>query len=256
MYLLVCDETNLQELEHVKFFIYGGLLVDADAVGSLSEQLEKIRQDHGFEGGDSLKFRAGSRPRHISRKDWDCAKGKTLQACLDHDVRLVAVLVHHKITLNDRQIGWQLNHILAVYNAFLKRAQDVGLLIMDRLPNGSEYELMSDRFRFGSETPWGHRRRYSQVVGYAATCDGASHLASATDVTLGTLGYCVNERRDDRMGRPRELFSSYIAPMLCRCPVGSAVRNWGLTLSPLQPRAYSDDYRELEHHLKSLGLDS
>lgn len=254
MYLLVCDETNLRELGHVKLFIYGGLLVHADAVGSLSEQIEKVRQAHGFEAGDSLKFAVGSRPEHVSRPAWNAAKGETLQACLDHDVRLVAVLVHHRITLDDQRIGWQLNLVLGVYNALLKREQDAGWLIMDRLPNGSEYELMRERFRFGSETPRGQRRRYPHVVGYSATCDGASHLASATDVALGTLGYCVNERRGEWMERPRELFSSYITPMLGRSSVGDAVWGWGLTLSPIQPRAYSDDYRELRQHLGSLGL--
>jgi hypothetical protein len=38
-------------------------------------------------------------------------------------------------------------------------------------------------------------------MGLASTCDGASHLASITDILVGSFRYCVNEPDKDVAGK-------------------------------------------------------
>lgn len=254
VYLMYADETNLEELGHTKFFIYGGLMIGVDAVEDLSTQIDNIRERHDFSPEDSLKFQAGSRPRHIDRDAWNTAKGEVVDACCDAGANFVAVLVHHRIARNkrDKLVEWQLNTLLGEFNLALHERDDVGIFLMDRLADGSEYRLMSDRFRRGSETTWGKPRTYPRVVAYASTCDGASHLSSAQDIVLGTFGYCVNERRAE-MTRPSELMEK-LAPLIRRSPHTGEVWDWGVMFNPRQSPWYGVEYFALRRHLKNLGI--
>ena len=62
MYLLYCDETNLEERAG-DFLIYGGLMIGADQVLNLSLSLDALRHEHDVPPEYSLKFNPG--PRHF-----------------------------------------------------------------------------------------------------------------------------------------------------------------------------------------------
>ena len=253
------DETNLTESRNAKFFIYGGLVVSAEVAGSLSHEIGLIRVEHGFRSSDPLKFRKGSREAHISVADWNDAKDRTIEACRDHGAYLVAALVLHGITRNrrDHLFRWQLDPILQVFNReVLGEHDDVGIFVMDRL-GGNEYALMKEKFSGYDVTRMGQPRLYPNIVGYASTCDGASYLASATDVVLGTLGYCVNEQGDRQA--PRELFPK-IEPLIWRRQAGDRHLMWGhgLILKPdlIKSQAYQAEYEQLKRHVRSLSKQS
>jgi len=149
MYVMFCDETNLDPSQRARFFIYGGLIVSATAIGSLTDAIEGIRHDHGFQPDDSLKFQSSSRPGHVSQTAWNAAKGAVIAAARSHDARFTACLVLHNIARRQRDhlIDWQLNSVLSTFGQeFLGLHDDVGLVIMDRLGRQQEYPLMREKF--------------------------------------------------------------------------------------------------------------
>jgi hypothetical protein len=251
VYLLVCDETNLQPSQTVDFFVYGGLAVPADAAGRLSQRIAEIRQAHGFQSTDKLKHQNKAKPPHVAKADWDAAKGEVIAACRDHDVKLIACLIHHKIAANqkDNLIEWQLDTVLDVFNGtLLGQADDVGWVIIDRLGNGKEYDLLKTKFAKGASSKSGFWYPYPRIVGYAATCEVASHLASATDVVIGALGYCINQRR--MMAVPKQIFSA-ISPLIYR-PFDLPIWSFGLNLRPIKVQFYGPEYRSLKAHIDLL----
>jgi hypothetical protein len=134
---MVCDETNLDETERVRFFVYGGLIVPAEAIGELTERVGEIRQEHGFRPGDSLKFRTSSRPRTMSKASWTAAKTEVIEATEASGATLVACLVLHAIARRrrDKLVEWQLNTVLATFsNLLLEEVDDVGWVVRYWLP--------------------------------------------------------------------------------------------------------------------------
>src|ERR1039458_7755449 len=99
---MCCDETNAAPSKNVDFFVYGGLVLDADQLGPLTEDIARIRADAGFSANDSLKFRTSSRPEAIGQEEWTEAKAKTIASCRQHDAEFIACLIHHKIA---KEIG-------------------------------------------------------------------------------------------------------------------------------------------------------
>jgi hypothetical protein len=257
MYLMFADETNVDPTERVQFFIYGGLVVPMESAEPLTTAIGQVRSDKAFRLHDSLKYQGSTRPRHIERDTWNEAKSAVIEACRNHNVQFIACLVHHKIAERQREhlIDWQLNSLLNVFShQFLTGLEDYGVVLIDRIGRGQEYPLMREKFTRGGETPWGTRKTFPRIVAYGSTCDNASHLASAADIVLGTLAYCVNQQGD--LTRPRELFPK-IDPLIWRRRSGGKAVVWshGLILNPAQVKAqrYKDDYERLKRHIRTIS---
>jgi len=71
----------------------------------------------------------------------------------------------------------------------------VGIAFLDRLPVKNACQYLKEKFQVGLELDGGGTLRLENVVAYASTCDGASHLASMADILLGSFRYCVNGAR-------------------------------------------------------------
>lgn len=130
--------------------------------------------------------------------DWNDAKGEVIAACRTVGASFLAVVIHHDIAVSkkDKLIDWQLNTLLTKFdqNYLGSMYNDVGMVVMDRIENGREYAMMKEKFTQGGvgASP----RTFPRVISYAGTCDGASHIASAADIVLGTFAYLVNKRGD------------------------------------------------------------
>jgi hypothetical protein len=258
MKLMFCDETNLEPSVHTEFFVYGGLIVDADEIGPLSQEIDEIRGKRGFAWDDALKFRTGSRPTGMTIESWTQAKAETIAVCVKHGVTLVACLIHHQIAAARKEhlTDWQLNTILDVFNQrYLSDCDDFGMVIIDRIGRQQEYQLLREKFVAGGETPWGTPRLFSRIVAYAATCDGASHMASAADVVLGSLAFCVNHRHTESEVC-REIFES-LDSLIWRRQVGPRMEMFGsgIVLNPAQIKAakYQQEYDALKSYLRRLS---
>ena len=254
---MCCDESNAQPSKNVDFFVYGGLAISADKVGALSDDIGKIRREFGFNAESSLKFQSASRPSDLAHETWTLAKAATIDACVSHGAELIAVTIHHKIAESNKahMTEWQLNTCLVEFNRRLEARSDHGMVIIDRIPDRREYSILRDKFRLGGATPWGGSNMFDRVVSYSSTSDGASHLASATDVVVGSLAFCMNQRHGGA-GRCRVLYRS-IEPMMWdqddSSRSGPLPR--GLIFSPAQVKSlkYSLQYDELRKHLAQLS---
>jgi hypothetical protein len=159
--------------------------------------------------------------------------------------------VHHRLARKESLVDFQLNVVLDTFNRFLNHYHDSGFVILDRLPGRSEYDLMRSKFCDGGHTPWGVPKKWSSILGYASTCDRATHLGTATDVVIGTLGYCVNQRSDQTV--PKKLFPM-IEPLIWRRREGSSIWVDGLVHSPayIKVPTYAEEFKDLKRDLRKL----
>jgi hypothetical protein len=67
MYLLYCDETNLEERAG-DFFTYGGIAIPGDVAQALSQEIDDIRAKFGVPRDFRLKFNPG--PKHLSHDEF------------------------------------------------------------------------------------------------------------------------------------------------------------------------------------------
>jgi len=255
--IMCCDETNASPSKNVNFFVYGGLVVDADQLGPLSEDIAAIRIKSGFGADDSLKFRTASRPEALDRDEWTNSKSKTIKSCREHGAKFIACLILHQIAKGGAKetSTWQLNTCAEEFNRRLTNESDYGMVIIDRVADHREYKLLGKIFRTGGETPWGENREFTRIVSYSSTSDGASHLASATDIVLGSFAHCINHVDDETL-RCRDLFKS-LEQLFTESPEYSASsKNWeGLIFSPATVKIpkYSQQYEELKSYLSRLS---
>jgi hypothetical protein len=82
---------------------------------------------------------------------------------------------------------------------------------MDRLPKGSEFDYLSEKFTKGLSLPRGEAQALDRIVMFSSTCINASHVSSVMDIVLGTWRYCINQPKttaardnEDKEARCRE----------------------------------------------------
>ena len=235
MHLLLGDEADHEQQGRARFFVYGGLFVDAGNVAGLHASVEGIRLEIGLRATDPLKFATNNRPAHISQADYTEAKRRVIGAAHEHGARFSAQVTLHELARNvehDELVRRGANTILGCFNRFLAEdVNDYGLALLDRLPIDHEYRYLREKFQVGLTFPNGNRRSLDRIVGLSSTCEGASHLASVADIVLGSFRYCVNEPERDVAGRA--MFPS-IVQLMWHVRRGNIVylKNRGLVLRP------------------------
>ena len=144
------------------------------------------------------------------------------------------------------------NTLLGKFNEFLDRKQDVGIAVMDRLPVKDQFRYLKDRFQIGAEFPSGGTRRFENIIGYTASCDGASHLASMADILLGSFRHCVNEPAKGIANAA--IFPTLVRVMWHRKENGvKKFLEYGLTLRPekIKVEAHKNEYINLRKRLRA-----
>ena len=96
MHLLYCDETNLEERAG-DFLIYGGLMIDGEKAGELSNAVDEIRTRRGVPRDYRLKFNPG--PEGFSHRDFIGLKQEVLSSANDFGARLLVYVVLHDIAI-------------------------------------------------------------------------------------------------------------------------------------------------------------
>jgi hypothetical protein len=259
MYVLMTDETNLNPGAKSRFFIYGGLVFPVDTLSALDALVAGIRSRHGFSPADQFKFSTHTRPPQVTIDEWSTAKEEVILGCLQLGVTFIAYLILHDIARNrtrDELVGFGLNTILHLFGIkFLDEHDADGMVIVDRLPLGQDYDFLRTKFRDGlTIEPSGAQINLPRIKLYASTCDGASHASSAVDIVLGAFRYCVNRTGDTPV--PQRLFP-YLARMMWHRKAGDTryIRDYGLALRPrsvLRPE-YRSEYDALVQRFASLA---
>lgn len=94
MYLIYCDESNLEQRQD-DFFVYGGVAVNADDALALSETIESIRSDAGVDSSFVLKFNPA--PQNLAHEEFNYLKGEIIKAAIQHNAIFFSSLILHNI---------------------------------------------------------------------------------------------------------------------------------------------------------------
>jgi hypothetical protein len=252
MYLMFGDEADAEQGRGQKFFVYGTVFVDAKEVQPLHDGIQDIRDKFGYGYTDSLKF--SGCPKDVTYDEHRDAKKEIVKLARKHDVVFCAYAILHAIAKgqrHDNMVRFGANTLLGKFNEFLGQRNDVGLVVMDRIPVKDQFKYLRDKFQIGVEFPGGGTRRLENIVGYTTTCDGASHLASMADILLGSFRHCVNEPTKDIANAA--IFPTLVRVMWHRKENGvRELLEYGLTLRPetVKVEAHRREYIDLRKRLR------
>jgi len=249
MHLLFTDETNrtAKESKGVEFFIYGGLAIPGSSAQQLHQEIERIRNTHGFRSTDPLKFSRAEIPKRISKDTHTAAKKAVIRACEQAEATFFVSVCHHKIARSQgfaKTLEMNANTVIGTFNSFIRIAGDCGVVLADRTDEGKPFDYLRERFQIGLKMQDGRSHRLDKVVALGQTCDGASHFSSATDVVLGSFRY---HREHDRAANA---LLPGVVRLLWKSSDGTAT-GYGLNYRPvnIRVRAYQDAYAELKEYL-------
>lgn len=259
MYMLITDETNVNQSPDADFFIYGGIFLTPDQAVSIDQDVKEIRRRYNLAPTDDLKFDTRSRPDHIDAATHKTIKNDVIEACLSAKVRFIAYLVLHSIAANPKTTGpWALNSVLFSFNKFLKSNDTHGIVAIDRLPESAlAYTMLKEKFQVGLTIWSGETVCVDRVLMYSTTCNGASHLSSAVDITLGSFRWVVNNRKKDlkNVEVPATMLKNIAHMMHYRESNGTRyIRDYGLILRPTTPihPPYAKEYDDLLKYFSDL----
>lgn len=260
MYILLTDETNRTHAHDATFFVYGGLIVSLDKVSDLHRAIKEIREVNGYKPEDKLKFETRSRPEYVSRGSATTAKQQVVAACVDAGCKFIAYVVHHQIARNqpvEQVVEWGADHVIGKFNHFLASQQAQGIVAMDRLPNGAEFDYLSHKFTNGLSFQDGEDVELDHVALFSSTCINASHLSSAMDIVLGSWRYCINAPKN--VDAAKQMMKEITKLIWCR-KVGETlhVAEMGLVLRPkdIKVPQYKADYEGLLKSINELLADA
>jgi len=260
MYFLLTDETNRFPSDAAPFFVYGGLVFPVDVLDALHSGIESIRKEVGYRAADQFKFDTRSRPDHISREDATDAKRMVLQLCLQLECKFIVHVILHDVIANqdgDQQLQWAADYVIGRFNQYLHEVGDEGICIVDNLPNRSEFRYLANKFTTGLTLDSGTRVQLDRIKLFASTCIGASHVASAMDIVLGSFRYCINDPAN--ITAAAEMLRQVTVMMWNRKVDNKLfVRGRGLILRPklseIRVKEYRQKYEDLIDQLKELSV--
>ena len=204
MYLLVADEAVHQQTDPTKFFVFGGILVHADQVATITSQIESIRNNYGFLYSDPFKFSPNDRPPQVSREEFIQAKVEVFRLAKATDVNFIGYAMLHAIGKNgsrEQLIEWGADALLVKFQQFLNEKSDArGIALFDTLPVKHPNSYLRRAFQTRlQKTKTGHQLPNIDLI--ATVTDGCSPLTSVCDILVGSFNFCVNNPDKDKAGK-------------------------------------------------------
>lgn len=255
MFLFIGDETNVTQSKQSRFFIYGGLIINANNCAEANVKVEVIRKKYNFPIKHEFKFDTRSRPKLLSIPEFSEAKNEVLDLCHELEARFMVYAVHHDIagTQGINTWLWALKTLLCQFDLFLQREKSHGICLVDRFDN--DFTVLRGIHQEGVDPAfWGGRlpHRLENIWCYGTVSIGSTHISSMVDIVLGAFRYCVNEITKQTV--PIQLYSKVRPLMLCEGGDLKKIEEWGLFLRPKEIKAesYKQDYDLLVERLKSL----
>lgn len=244
MYLLYCDESNLEERPG-DFLLYGGVAIDTGRALDLSRAIDTIRRDAGIEPASRLKFNPA--PDRLSHADFIRVKEQVLRAACEHEVRMFIYLVLHDVAGDpDQARRYGINTVCYHFNVFLRNLNETGLVLIDRFNDeGNQIDgHLVEKFSTGiSGLPFTPVQRLSQIVGFHYSAIGQSNFPTLIDIALGSFRFAVNaqSRNDNGKLETAGRLLTLINPLIHRHPNRERVSHLGVCFSPSYVRI--DRYR-------------
>lgn len=250
MYLLYCDESNLEKKDN-DFFVYGGLVVEAEAARSLSFAVDAIRKSAKIPKEFVLKFNPG--PGHLSHQDFIALKQAVIEAAIEHGCLFLASLILHNVaTSPDDARRNEINRICYHYDCYLNRPDSHGLVLIDRFEDKKIDGHLREKFSIGiTGLPYSKEHRLDRIVGFHYAAIGQSHFGSIVDIILGSLRFAVNAftRQDNAKLDTANALLEILSPLFFREDASGKVSEISLFFSPKTIK--SDKYRKIYYDLAS-----
>lgn len=259
MYLMYSDEANLEAQENT-FFIYGGIMIDADKTRDLSNGVQSIRDELHIPQDFILKFKPC--PENISHLDFNACKQRIIQKAIETECLLLVSLIHHQVaTSPDDARLKEINRVAFHFDCVLSRRQTYGLMLIDRFNNSQIDEQLREKFSVGLHgLPYSDPYKLERIMGYHYSAKGQSHFGSVVDIVICSLRFAVNAFcRNETANLPTAtMLLNLIAPLFFREPGERRVSEIGLSFSPKIIRApcYREEYENLKQFLASNGIDT
>lgn len=261
MYLIYCDETNIEERAG-DFLIYGGLMIDGDKVGDLNSAIDEIRARHNVPREYNLKFNPG--PEGMDHQEFIQFKQEVIRAAKDHAAQLLVYVILHDIAVGaDEARRNGINAICYHFHCALNRIPAEGLVLIDRFNDaGNEIDAhLRQKFSVGLRgMPYRDELRLSTIVGYHYSAIGQSHMPSIVDVALGTLRFALNAHtrgQDNNLASARAM-TELLAPLFWRENGQETVPEIGFMFSPkvIKRAHFRQRYEDLKGFLTEGGVET
>ena len=256
MYVLLTDETNLEAGDAVRFFAYGGLIVPTARLPALHAKVGGIRKAAGYASTDRLKFETKSRPKHVTVEAATMAKQEVVAAAIESGCLFVVCVVLHAIAKSQRiekTIQFGANSVIAKFNTYLTQQKSHGIVAMDRLPKGSEFDYLSEKFTKGLVLPKDAAQALDRIVMFSSTCINASHVSSVMDIVLGTWRYCINQPKNTAAAK---IMMAELVKLIWHTKQGDDIRahELGLLFRPMDVKhpPYKAEYDALLKQINQL----
>lgn len=192
--MFFADETNLNESDTSRFFIYGGLIIPSNVAHKISQDINKIKQENNFSKTDELKFETRSRPKCVTNEQFNKAKESVIDVALHYKCIFLVNIIHHQIIKNQNQNQYIIkaaDNVLSRFNMFLEENQTYGSVYLDRFSDLSEFDYMKNKFTQGINYPnW--NKELTNILLYSSTRINASNFSTLVDIVLGAFRYAIN----------------------------------------------------------------
>ena len=256
MHILLTDETNKTPSEQVKFFAYGSIMFPVETLSKLDEKIRLIRVEAGYKPTDVLKFDTRVRPAQVTAAQATKAKAQVVEACKELGVKFVVCVILHDIMKNQdaaKKCYWAADYVISRFHQYLNAVKDDGMVIIDNVPEGEQYQYLTKKFTVGLEVG-AKTFQLPRIKLYSSTCVGGSHACSAMDIVLGTFRFAINNPSHN-VSRPMML---NIMSLIWHTRIGDEIHTLdrGLILRPqldkITSRKYKASYDDLIKNINAL----
>jgi hypothetical protein len=257
MYLMYSDESNLEAQDNT-FFIYGGIAVDTEKAKTLSDSVQRVRDESGIPSDFVLKFKP--EPENMSHSDFNECKKEIIRKAIENECILLVSLIHHDIALNPQEARRnEINRVAFHYNCLLNRRQSSGLMLIDRFDDSQIDAQLREKFLIGLHgLPYSDPYKLDRVLGYHYSAKGQSNFGSAVDIIICSFRFAVNAYcRNEEPNLPTaSRLLELLAPLFFREEGDSRVSELSLFFSPKIIRApcYREEYENLKQFLSTNGI--
>jgi hypothetical protein len=259
MYLLYCDETNL-EPRPGDFLIYGGLMIEGVRALELSLAIDKLRSSMRVPRDYLLKFNPG--PPDFHNRQFIELKQSALQMAWAHGARLIVYVVLHDIaTTPDEARRNGIDTVCYHFDCVMHRHGQSGLVLVDRFKDANNLidGHLREKFTVGvTGMPYSKEIRLKNVVGFHYSAIGQSHFPSLVDIALGSLRFAVNAhtRGNERDLPTARALMSQLSPLIWREAGVATASELGFAFRPkfVQVRSYRERYTKLKDFLDAGGI--
>jgi hypothetical protein len=257
MYLLYCDETNLEE-KPGHFFVYGGVALDDDAALRFSRQVDEFRLEFAVPSDFRLKFNPG--PEGLSHKQFIELKQTVIELAVKEGATLFVSLILHDIATSPQEARLnEINRVCYHFDCFLARPDSHGLVLIDRFEDNQIDHHLRDKFAIGIRgLPYTPERRLERIIGFHYAAIGQSNLCSLVDIVLGSIRFAVNAcilNREEHYNSSRAMLE-LISPMFFREAGKKSISEIGLFFSPkvIRSNKYRAQYEKLHGFFQDCGV--